>query len=97
MAQCGNAISEGLIMSKIIIYTSERCPYCQWAKEFFDAKKLSYDEIRIDLDPQKREEAIRLSGRRTVPQIIINDRAIGGYDDLIKLSKSGELQTLLEK
>jgi glutaredoxin 3 len=82
-------------MTKITIYSKANCPYCDWAKQFLDAKKLAYDEIRIDLDIEQREKMERLSGRRTVPQIFINDQSIGGYDDLIKLSKTGELETLL--
>lgn len=86
-------------MAKIIIYAraSSSCPYCAWAKQFLEAKKLSYAEIRVDLDPEKLKEMERLSGRRTVPQIFINNHSIGGYDDLIKLSKSGELDNLLSQ
>ena len=82
-------------MAKIIVYSKANCPYCDWAKQFLDSKKLAYDEIRIDIDVKKREEMEQLSGRRTVPQIFINGQSIGGYDDLIKLSKTGELDTLL--
>lgn len=82
-------------MSNIIIYTKEHCPYCDWAKQLLDSKKLSYQEIRIDLDTSKREQMEKLSGRRTVPQIIINELAIGGYDDLVALDHSGKLNELL--
>ncbi len=82
-------------MAKIIIYSTAQCPYCIWAKQFLDSKHLAYEEIRIDMHTEKRAEMERLSGRRTVPQIFINDKAIGGYDDLIQLSKSGQLDILL--
>lgn len=82
-------------MANIIIYTKSQCPYCDWAKELLDAKKATYSEIRVDLDSNKLEEMIRLSGRRTVPQIFINDQAIGGFDDLSALAKSGQLDKLL--
>jgi len=82
-------------MTKIIIYSKDNCPYCRMAKEFFDARKLTYTEIRVDLDSEKLEEMLRLSERRTVPQIFINDQSIGGYDDLVALSKSGKLNDLL--
>lgn len=82
-------------MAKIIVYTKANCPYCVWAKQFLDAKRLSYEEIRIDLDTEQRMKMERLSGKRTVPQIFINDKPIGGYDDLIQLSKKGELDILL--
>lgn len=83
-------------MTKVIIYSKENCPYCDWAKQLLDSKKISYQEIRIDLDPDKRAEMERLSGRRTVPQIFINDKSIGGFDDLSALATSGQLEHLLK-
>lgn len=83
-------------MTTIVIYTKENCPYCTWAEQFLDARKLSYEEIRIDLHPEKRIEMEKLSGRRTVPQIFINGQAIGGYDDLVALAESGKLDRLLD-
>jgi glutaredoxin 3 len=82
-------------MAKVIIYTKDNCPYCRLAKELLSARKVAYEEVRIDLDDNKREEMIRLSNRRTVPQIFINDQSIGGYDDLAALAKSGKLDGLL--
>jgi glutaredoxin 3 len=83
-------------MAKIVIYSKANCPYCDFAKQLLDSKQASYEEIRIDLLPDKREEMERLSGgRRTVPQIFINDQAIGGYDDLSALAKAGKLDQLL--
>ena len=82
-------------MTKIVIYTKENCPYCVWAKQLLDSKKVNYEEIRVDIDPEKRMEMERLSGRRTVPQIFFNDQSIGGYDDLSALEKSGKLDGLL--
>jgi glutaredoxin 3 len=81
-------------MAKIIVYSKANCPYCDWAKQLLDSKKLAYEEIRIDLDTEQRVEMERLSGRRTVPQIFINGEAIGGYDALTALAKSGELDRL---
>lgn len=69
-------------MQKILIYTTNTCPYCTMAKKLLQDKKLSYTEIRVDLDDEEREKMITLSGRRTVPQIFIDDSLIGGYDDL---------------
>jgi glutaredoxin 3 len=84
-----------MLMTKVIIYTKANCPYCDWAKQLLDHKKLSYQEFRVDLDHEKRDEMERLSGKRTVPQIFINDQVIGGFDDLSALSKSGELDKLI--
>ena len=82
-------------MPKIVIYTTTVCPYCVNAKQLLSQKGLKYTEIVIDTDA-KRDEMIKLSGRRTVPQIFINDKPIGGFDDLAKLNSSGQLDDLLK-
>lgn len=82
-------------MANVLIYTTEICSYCQQAKKLLMAKGVSYQEIRIDQDPIQRDEMIAKSGRRTVPQIFINDRSIGGFDDLAALEKTGKLDILL--
>lgn len=69
-------------MEKIVIYTTNTCPYCIMAKKLLDEKKLTYTEIRVDLNDEEREAMITRSGKRTVPQIFIDDVLIGGYDDL---------------
>ena len=80
---------------RVIIYSSANCPYCVRAKQFFDNKGIKYTEIRVDLDPTKRDEMIKITGRRTVPQIFINDKHIGGCDDLMALAASGKFEGLL--
>lgn len=82
-------------MAKVILYTKEQCPYCRLAKDLLSAKQVKFDEIRVDLDADELEKMVRLSNRRTVPQIFINDQPIGGYDDLAALAKSGKLDSLL--
>ena len=82
-------------MAEILIYVTEACPYCVMAKRLLDEKKAKYITIRIDTDESKRDEMILRTGRRSVPQIIINNQSIGGYDDLYELAKTGELDTLL--
>ncbi|MEO8401876.1 MAG: glutaredoxin 3 [Gammaproteobacteria bacterium] len=81
--------------AKIVIYTKDNCPYCNWAKQLLDNKKASYQEIRVDLNPEQLAEMVRLSSRRSVPQIFINDQPIGGFDDLSALDKAGKLDDLL--
>lgn len=83
-------------MAKVVIYSTDYCSYCVRAKTFFDSKNISYEEIRIDLEPEKRIEMEQLSGRRTVPQIFINGKSIGGCDDLMALAKSQQLNELLK-
>ncbi len=82
-------------MATVVVYTSATCPYCVHAKQLLDSKQVAYTEVRVDLDATQREEMERRSGRRTVPQIFINDQPVGGFDDLSALSKSGKLDELL--
>lgn len=82
-------------MSNVIIYTKESCPYCRMTKEFFTHRQIPFKEILVDKDPEKLNEMIQRSNRRTVPQIFIDGQSIGGYDDLAELAKSGKLNDLL--
>ncbi len=84
-------------MANVIIYSKANCPYCDWAKHLLDNKKINYQEIRVDMHPEKLDEMIsRSGGRRTFPQIVINDQSIGGFDDLSALDKAGKLDDLLK-
>lgn len=82
-------------MATIIVYTTRSCPYCLRAKALLDRKGVAYQEIQVDLDPEQRDKMIKLSGRRTVPQIFIDDKSVGGFDDLYVLDQTGELDRLL--
>ena len=82
-------------MPEVIIYSKASCPYFEHAKNLLNQKKVSFQEIRIDLNEKERDIMIERSGRRTVPQIFINGTPIGGYDDLANLEKSGKLDALL--
>ncbi|MEO9635771.1 MAG: glutaredoxin 3 [Parasphingorhabdus sp.] len=83
-------------MSKVEIYTKFTCGFCFRAKALLEEKKVSFDETDISMDGEKREEMIqRAGGRTTVPQIFIDDRHIGGSDELAALERSGELDALL--
>ena len=82
-------------MKNIVIYSTASCPYCVAAKQFLGRKGLAFEEIRVDLDPAKREEMLaRASGRRTVPQIFIGGTHVGGYDDLVAADRAGRLDAL---
>jgi len=84
-------------MKKVTIYTSEICPYCIMAKELLKKKNVDLDELSIDTNPEYIDEAIKKSGgRKTVPQIFVDDYHIGGYDDLSALEDKGELDSLLK-
>jgi len=85
-------------MAKVLMYCTASCPYCQAADRLLARKGVSeVERVRIDLEPARRAEMEKLSGRRTVPQIWIGGRHVGGCDDLHDLEDSGELDQLLEK
>ena len=83
-------------MAKVAIYTTNYCPFCAGAKAFLRSKNVEFDEIDVTHDERLQEEVKRLTGRRTVPQIFIDGKSIGGFDDMRQLDASGELDRLLE-
>lgn len=83
-------------MATVEIYTTDFCPFCVRAKSLLTKKGVAFEEIPVDSDPAKRQEMMeRSGGGRTVPQIFIDNKSIGGSDDLAALDSSGELDTLL--
>ena len=80
----------------IVVYTTGWCPYCQRARALLTEKGLEIKEINVEEDEKLREEMIARSGRRTVPQIFIGDKHVGGCDDLYALDGSGELDRLIQ-
>lgn len=83
-------------MAKITMYTTGVCPYCINAERLLTSKGVAaIDKIRVDLQPEQRVVMMQKTGRRTVPQIYIDDKHIGGFDDLRALDLAGELDTLL--
>jgi glutaredoxin 3 len=83
-------------MDKVTMYCTEVCPYCVRAEKLLHARGVKQvEKIRIDLQPELRAAMMEKTGRRTVPQIYIGERHVGGYDDLAALDRSGELSRLL--
>lgn len=82
-------------MAQIVIYTTNYCPYCFGAKSLLRSKKVEFEEIDVTDDPARRVEMERLSARRTVPQIFIDGKSIGGFDEVRRLDAIGELDRLL--
>lgn len=82
-------------MSDVLMYSTEHCPFCTRARQLLDNKGVVYTEIRIDEHPEKRDEMIAKSNRRTVPQIFINGHSLGGCDDLYALDQTGQLDVIL--
>ena len=83
-------------MAKVEIYTTPFCPFCHHAKQLLDAKGVEVTEINVMMNPGMREEMVRRSGRRTVPQIFIGDTHVGGFEELEELAQTGRLDPLLE-
>ena len=79
----------------IVVYSTEVCPYCVMAKKLLKSKGLTYREIDITHDEALQQEMVARSGRRTVPEIFIDDDFVGGYDDLARLNATGELDRRL--
>jgi glutaredoxin 3 len=82
-------------MRSITMYATAWCGYCARARRLLEQRGQVWDEIDVDAEPGRRDEMERRSGRRTVPQIWIGERHVGGYDDLAALAASGELDRLL--
>jgi glutaredoxin 3 len=80
----------------IVMYVTGWCPYCQRVRALLTRKGLAFKEIDVEEDGKLREEMIARSGRRTVPQIFIGDRHVGGCDDLMALDGTGELDRLIQ-
>jgi len=83
-------------MARVVMYSTMVCPYCQMAERLLRSKGVeTIEKIMIDREPGKREEMMSRTGRRTVPQIYIDDRHVGGFDDLSALDRQGGLAPLL--
>lgn len=83
-------------MPRIVMYTTAICPYCNNAKKLLQEKGVTWDEVRVDTNPELRNEMMAKSGQRTVPQIWIGDTHVGGFTDLWALDKAGKLDSLLK-
>jgi glutaredoxin 3 len=85
-------------MAKVVMYSTAVCPYCQRAEMLLKQRGVAeIEKIRIDLDPSARDAMIEKTGRRTVPQIFIGERHVGGFDDLAALDREGGLEPLLSQ
>lgn len=85
-------------VARILMYSTRVCPYCIRAEQLLAKKGIAPDQIekiRVDEHPEQRAEMLLITGRRSVPQIFIGDRHVGGFDDLAALDADGELEPLL--
>jgi glutaredoxin 3 len=82
----------------VTMYSTGQCPYCVQAERLLAAKGVvGIAKIRVDLEPERRQEMMERTGRRTVPQIYIDEFHVGGYDDLVALDRAGRLDPLLKQ
>jgi glutaredoxin 3 len=83
-------------MAKVVMYSTGVCPFCLMAERLLKAKGVAQiEKIRVDLQPERRDEMVERTGRRTVPQIFVGERHVGGFDDLSALDRAGGLDPLL--
>lgn len=84
-------------MSRVLMYCTAVCPYCVRAENLLRAKGVQQiEKVRVDMQPELRMQMMEQTGRRSVPQIYIGNRHVGGYDDLAALEHKGELAALLQ-
>lgn len=82
-------------VAQVVIYTTEPCPYCTHAKRLLEARGIRYREVNLARDPAGRAELVALTGRYTFPQIVVGDRPIGGFSELLAADRAGRLPELL--
>ena len=84
-------------MKKVVIYTGDLCIHCDWAIDLLNRKNIKFTEYNVAKDLEKREEMLKKSnGAKTIPQIFIEEKHVGGYVELKALENKGELDTLLK-
>ncbi|CAB3788638.1 glutaredoxin 3 [Pararobbsia alpina] len=85
------------VESKVVMYSTTVCPYCQMAERLLKARGVEHvEKILIDREPGRRQEMMTRTGRRTVPQVFIGEQHVGGFDDLSALDRQGGLVPLLQ-
>jgi glutaredoxin 3 len=84
-------------MAEVVVYKTQFCPYCVRAKHLLEKKGVPFQEVDVTDDPGKRQWLVDVTRQRTVPQVFINGKPVGGFDDLARLDRAGELDRLLAK
>ena len=80
----------------VVVYSTTICPYCVRAKQLLKQKGVKYEDINLDKRPELRNDVVKRSGRRTVPQIWVGETHVGGFDELWALDRAGKLDPLLQ-
>jgi glutaredoxin 3 len=79
----------------VVVYTTEPCGFCRQAKALLEARGVDFREINLAKDPNGRAELVALTGQMTFPQVVVGERAIGGFRELLEADRAGRLDTLL--
>lgn len=82
-------------MGKVTVYTTDPCSFCRRVKELLGGQGIEYAEVNLSKDPAGRVELVRRTGMMSFPQVLVGDRLIGGYAEVLKAADSGELDELL--
>jgi len=83
-------------VKKVEFYSADWCPFCMRATALLDSRGIEYEEVNVDRIPGFREKLVEMTGRMTIPQIIIDGEPVGGYDDIAALDRAGELLPLVQ-
>jgi glutaredoxin 3 len=84
-------------MARVLVYTTAMCPFCVRAKRLLEVRGIAYEEIDVGANVEMRADLVHRTGRRTVPQIFIDGRSIGGFEELAALDADGELTGLTDE
>jgi glutaredoxin 3 len=84
-------------MADVLVYTTERCPFCVRAKALLDARGITYRELNLERDPDGRAELVRKTGMMTFPQILIDGELVGGFQETLAADRSGRLAALIRE
>ena len=79
----------------VTVYTTEPCAFCRQAKSLLDAREISYEEVNLARNPEGREALVQRTGQMTFPQILIGERSIGGFRELVMADRDGTLKSLV--
>jgi len=82
-------------MAKVQLFTKKQCPYCVSAKALLARKGVAYEEIDVEHDEERRAWLVEASGQRTVPQVFVDGRSLGGFSDIDALDRQGKLDSIL--
>jgi glutaredoxin 3 len=88
-------VNESLNGRKVVVYTTDPCGFCTQAKALLQSRGIAYEEINLARDPEGREALVRKTGQMTFPQVLVGDRSIGGFRELLEADRDGVLESLL--